>query len=204
MIIECHYCESKVDGKILGENKSCETDDSPSFKVSLLECPVCKNVILAGQELYQTGPNEYEWSDATRLWPEPERHLNWILPDLVRSSLEEAEKCYKTKAYNACAVMCGKALESICSEYKTKNKVLVGGLRELLDKQIIDKKIYEWGEALRKHRNIGAHVTVEKISKEDAKDLLDFANAICNYVFILTDKFEKFMKRKEKIENRKI
>jgi len=204
MIIECSYCESKVDGKILGENESCGIDDPFPFKASLLECPVCKNAILAGQELYQIGPDKSEWSEAQRLWPEPEKYLNWILPDLVRSSLEEAQKCYKIKAYSACAVMCGKALESICSEYKTKNKVLAGGLRELLDKQIIDKKIYEWGEALRKHRNIGAHVTGEKISKEDAKDLLDFANAICDYVFILTNKFEKFMKRKGKIENRKI
>jgi len=167
-----------------------------------LECPVCKNAILAGQELYQTGPDRYEWSDATRLWPEPEKYLDWNLPDLVRSSLEEAEKCYKAKAYNACAVMCGRALESICSEHNTKNKFLAGGLKELLDNQIIDKRIYEWGEALREHRNIGAHATGGKISKKDAKDLLDFANAICDYVFVLTNKFKDFMKRKETSEKK--
>ena len=121
---------------------------------------------------------------------------------IINMTMEEAEKCYKAKAYSASAVMCGKVLESICSKYNTKNKFLAGGLKELLDNQIIDKRIYEWGEALRKHRNIGAHVTGEKISKEDAKDLFDFANAICDYVFVLTNKFENFMKRKQKAEKK--
>jgi hypothetical protein len=202
MIIECSYCESKVDGKILIEHESFGEDEPFRFKASLLECPVCKKAILAGQELYKTGPDKYQWSGATRLWPQPEKYLDWDLPDLVRNSLEEAEKCYKAKAYGACAVMCGRVLESICSEYNIKNKFLGGGLKELLDNQIIDKRIYEWGEALRKHRNIGAHATTEKISKEDARDLLDFANAICDYIFVLTNKFENFIKRKEQPKKR--
>jgi len=93
--------------------------------------------------------------------------------------------------------MCGTVLEAICSEYATKHKVLAGGLKDLREKEVIDNRIYEWGEALRKHRNIGAHATHETISREDAKDLLDFAGAICQYVFVLTNKFETFMKRKE-------
>ena len=36
-----------------------------------------------------------------------------------------------------------------------------------------------------------------RISKEDAKGLLDFTNAICDYVFVLTKKFEMFMQRKK-------
>lgn len=72
----------------------------------------------------------------------------------------------------------------------------------MLDREIIDKRIYEWGEALRKHRNVGADATNKKISKEDARALLDFANAICDYIFVLTNKFEDFMKRKEKVKKK--
>ena len=196
MIIECPYCESKVDGKVLGEHGS--DDPFPSYKVSLLVCPVCKNAILAGQEFIQTGTDEWNWAVAKRLWPEPEKTPHWTIPDPVRDSLKEARKCYKATAHAACAVMCGRVLESICSEYNTKNKFLAGGLKELLDRQIIDKKIYKWGEVLREHRNIGAHATKKRISKEDARDLLDFANGICDYIFFLTNKFESFIKRKEK------
>lgn len=197
MIIECPFCESKVDGKSKGEHTYLDAAEEP-FKVILLECPVCGSALLGSQEMFQVDFDKYDWSDTKRLWPQPEKLINWDLPDLVRTSLDEANKCYKAKAYSACAVMCGRILEGICKEFGIKNKLLGRGLKELLDKQIIDKKIYEWGQQLRKHRNIGAHASEQKISPEDAKDLVEFANAICEYVFVLTAKFEKFMNRQEK------
>jgi len=195
MIIECPYCESKVDAKVLADHESMEYYGP--VKVIFLECPVCKDSMLGHQDYIQTGPNDFVWDDAVRVWPSPEKYLSSDLPDIVRNSLEQAKKCFKVKAYDACAVMCGRVLEGIWTEYKTKNESLKGGLKELLDKQIIDKRIYEWGEALRKHRNIGAHATKEKISKGDARYLLDFAEAICEYVFVLTKKFEMFIESKK-------
>ncbi len=201
MIIECNNCESKVDGQVLAEHEVYEDPEIPipEYKVSLLKCPVCNKAIVAVQDFIEIAKDDWDFISGVRVWPQPEKHLSWYLPDLVRASIEEAEKCYKAKAYSACAVMCGRVLEGICIEYKTKNKFLAGGLKELLDKQLIDKKIFEWGEALRLHRNIGAHATKETISREDAKDLLDFANVICDYIFVLTKKFEDFIKRKQKI-----
>lgn len=49
---------------------------------------------------------------------------------------------------------------------------------ELLERGIIDKRIYEWSEELHKHRNIAAHAEEHNISKLDAKDLYDFSLAI--------------------------
>lgn len=201
MIIECPYCESKVDAKVLAEHDSFDENLGP-FKVTFLECPVCKDSMLAFQDMIQTGPNDADWDKPVRVWPGAEKILGGHLPDIVRNSLEQAKKCFKATAYDACAVMCGRVLEGICSEYKTKTKFLRGGLKELLDKQVIDKRIYEWGEALREHRNIGAHARKEKISKEDARYLLDFAEAICEYIFILTEKFKTFMESKEKSEKK--
>ena len=198
MIIECSYCESKVDGKVIGEHVSYSYEDPFPFKTVLLECPVCKNSLLGCQELIQTGPKREEWISGNRLWPQPIVNYSWTIPNIVRDSLEEAHKCYDAKAYSACAVMCGRSLEGICKKYGTKSKILSGGLKELLDKKIIDDRLFQWGEALRQHRNLGAHATEEKISREDARDLLDFVNAICDYVFVLSDKFEKFMERKAK------
>lgn len=199
MIIECPHCESKVDGIVKGEHESHSEHDPFPFKVLLLECPVCKDSLLAGQELAQIGPEQWEWpSAATRLWPRPDDYVDLRIPHIVRNSLEEAHGCYKAGAYSACAVMCGRALEGICNKYGTQSKILAGGLKELLDKKIIDGRLHQWGEELRKHRNIAAHATGEKISKQDARDLLDFVNAICEYVFVLSDKFEKFMQRQGK------
>ena len=121
--------------------------------------------------------------------------MNWRIPELVRKSLDEAHRCYGGKAYTACAVMCGRVLETICVEHKAKNKFLAGGLKELLEMGIIDKKIFKWGEELRRHRNIGAYANLDVITKEDAKDLIEFADAICEYVFVLATKFDEFMNR---------
>ena len=198
MIIECPYCESKVDGKIIGEHAEYGQEDPCPFKILLVQCPVCKCGLVGCQELIQTGPNTEEWVNSSRLWPQPHEYLSQLIPDIVRNSLNEAKICYKARAYSACAVMCGRALEGICRFYKTKSENLYSGLKELLEKKIIDERLYQWGEALREERNLGAHASEEAISKEDAQDLLDFANAICEYIFVLSDQFEKYMQRKGK------
>ena len=91
--------------------------------------------------------------------------------------------------------MCGRTIEGVCSHHKTKSKTLAGGLKELRKNGIIDERLFEWGDELRNHRNIGAHATVKKISKEDAQDLLDFSSTICEYVFVLNEKFNRFKER---------
>lgn len=197
MLIECPYCESKVDGKVIAEHKSNDDEIGMEWKVVLLECPQCKNSVVGGHENIQVGPEKWKWSDLTRLWPSEETNVSIEIPPIARNSLVEARTCFKAKAYSACAVMSGRTLEGVCIHHKTRNKNIAGGLKELRKKGIIDERLYEWGEEIRKHRNIGAHATDEKIPKEDARDLLDFAQAICDYVFVLNNKFERFIERRK-------
>src|SRR3990170_5543755 len=194
MIIECYYCESKVDAKVLNEHIQEGDEDNPSEKRTyFLKCPACGNPMVGIQEEDPFGSSRSidgsVWTSPERVWPSPEKPLHWNLPTIVSNAMEEARKCYKAKAYRACAVMCGTALEGICVEF-TKKKYLAEGLKSLLEKKIIDSRIFEWGEALRQHRNLGAHATEHDISRRDATDLLDFTNAICDYIYDLTVKFE--------------
>jgi len=62
---------------------------------------------------------------------------------------------------------------------------------------MIDEKIWNWANALKKERNLGAHASGTDVSKEDAEDVLDFAMAICEYVYVLTTKYDDYMARKE-------
>jgi hypothetical protein len=94
--------------------------------------------------------------------------------------------------------MCGRSLEGVCRHYQTKSRYLGGGLKELRERELIDGRLFQWAEELQKSRNLSAHATGEKVSKQDARDLLDFTNAICDYLFVLTAKFEAFMKRRTK------
>ena len=92
--------------------------------------------------------------------------------------------------------MCGRALEGICLHHHKKVDSLQAGLLELLNADIIDKRLYTWSEELRKLRNLGAHASDIVVPHNDAKDVLDFLHAITDYVFVLNDKFSKFMNRR--------
>jgi len=197
MITECYFCEAKVDATVLaahvGSDDS-EFDTHGLYKISLLECPSCRSSLAVGQ--YCIGGDDPNPSKPIRLWPFPQVYLSNLIPNNIRESIEEAERCLRGGAYTACVAMSGRALEGVCRHHKTKSKYLGGGLKELKSKGIIDSRLYEWGQELQKHRNIAAHATDEIITKVDAEDLMEFVKAICEYVFVLTEKFNQFMKRK--------
>ena len=175
-----------------------QTDDYDPFIVYFLECQVCHGTMVGHADLMQIEIDKWDYTKPIRLWPNPSKNLDWRIPTSVRQSIEEARKCFSAKAYSACAVMCGRSIEALCKEHGSKKWQLAQGLKELKDKGIIDGRLFEWGEALRNRRNIGAHASDENISREDASDILDFTIAICEYVYVLTQKYEEFKKREKK------
>ena len=195
VLIECPDCESKVSAKVLAERDYPPGDEYDPFTISFLECPVCSQAMVAHSEPIQLDVNEWGMSKPSRLWPKPKKSLDWSIPSSVAKSIEDAQKCFGAQAYSACAVMCGRALEALCKEHGTKDWQLAKSLQELRDKGVIDGRIFEWGESLRDRRNIGAHASDEDVSKEDASDVLDFTMAICEYVYVLTEKYTAFKTR---------
>lgn len=108
-------------------------------------------------------------------------------PGLPLGALHEVQQaCFKARAYSACAVMCGRALEGICRHFETRSQYLGGGLKELRERSVIDGRLFEWAQALQNSRNLSAHATGQKVSKQDASDLLDFTKAICEYTFVVS------------------
>lgn len=204
MMIECSYCKSQVDAKILASHEEFDPRNDPwPYKISLLVCSSCESSLLGIQENEDTPDGISKWSKATRIWPEPKRYIPWSVPNIVRTSLEEAERCINAGAYTAAVAMSGRALEGICRHFKTKHQFLGGGIKELLDMGIIDKRIFQWSEELHKHRNIAAHAEEHNMTKEDATDLRDFVVAISEYVFVLTEKFNNFIERQKEAKKKK-
>ena len=204
MIIECSYCKAKVDAKVLAQHDEFDPEeDAFPFRASLLVCPSCKNSMLAGQELVDTRGGNQIWNSASRLWPSPKQYLSLDIPAVVRNSIEEARKCLAARAYTAAVAMSGRALEGICRHFKTKSQYLGGGLKELRDREIIDSRLFDWSEALRKHRNMAAHATKEKATEANARDLLNFVESISEYVFVLSARFEEFKKRETRAAAKK-
>jgi DNA-directed RNA polymerase subunit RPC12/RpoP len=199
MLIDCPYCRSRVDAKEHGKYSEPRHPedyyDAPDTRIVLSACPRCSSALVGKQEEHEHPDYGSYWADAERLWPEPKRVVAHSVPDIVRMSLDEADICFRGGAFAACAVMCGRSLEGVCVHFGA-GESLATGLKSLLEKNVIDQRLFTWGEELRKARNLGAHATTEKVPIEDARDVLDFAHAITEYVFVLNEKFDRFMKRR--------
>lgn len=204
--IDCPECESKIGAEILSSSDFFEEEIGVNFVVYLLKCPICSLPICAVSEIEISGTiEEPEWEEGIleRVWPYPKKHFS-DLPTSVKQSLEEAEKCLSVNANLACSVMCRRTLESLCVDLDVLGKSLPDKLKELKTKGVIDGRLAEWGEALRQMGNIGAHVSNNHISKQDATDILDFTIAICEYVYTLTGKYEEFKKRQQRQQTQPI
>lgn len=196
MLVECNHCNAVVDAKELGEKGYGPDDYGEARKYVLLECPKCESTLLGFSEVEPDEYGHWNFHSATRCWPEPNKDsLHQAIPKEVRKALQDAQKCFKAGVYSATAVMCGKAIESIC-KVKTGAKTIAKGLEKMKAQGDIDEKIWNWADALRKERNLGAHATGYDTTKEDAKDILAFAVAICDYVFVLTEQYDEYMSRK--------
>src|SRR2546428_583292 len=116
MVIECPVCESAVDAKILATHESGNIDlyGAPR-RTSFLECPRCNATMVAAEEARGIdAQNEIVWDTPLRVFPVGQRQVAGTVPAIVRDSLEEADLCFRARAYSACAVMCGRALEGMC------------------------------------------------------------------------------------------
>lgn len=193
-VIECSTCKAKVQAQVLAERVYSGGNHGDPFKYLFLECTHCQETLLGISEHVDFG-DETGWTYPERKWPEPEDPLPGSIPRSVRRALDEARRCLSTNAYMATAVMCGRAVEALCKD-KTRAKTLAEGLNRLLSEKIIDEKLFSWSEALRKERNIGAHAGETEVSWQDARDVLDFAIAISEYVYVLDEKYKAYLARK--------
>jgi hypothetical protein len=194
MIVECPRCESQVDAKVLATH-DLEDEEAAPWRVSLAACPLCGQPLLGSQELVQSDAGQWEWSAVETVWPVPARRPHPDIPDPIRESLEEAHKCWKARAFSACAVMVGRALEALCIEH-TGERTLARGLRALRDQDVLDGGLYAWSESLGEARNLGSHTMGQRTTEQDAKDLLDFAMTACEYVYVFSRPYAQHLTRR--------
>ena len=92
--------------------------------------------------------------------------------------------------------MAGRALEGLVRHFATPQTCLALGIKKLHDQGIIENRLFEWAKALHLDRNDAAHASGQNFSGQDAEDLLAFAAAICEYVFVFAERFQEFQKRR--------
>ena len=118
-------------------------------------------------------------------------------PKTIIKPYREAIKCYKANAYEACVIMCRKGIEAICIDKGETKGNLINKLNNLKSNGILENTFFNWSNQLREIGNIGAHSHDEEINKQDAKDTLEFFEALILYLYHLVEKYNKFIERKK-------
>ncbi len=193
MLIRCLECEAIVDGQELFTYEKYEDEVEMLGRYTFAKCPRCARPFLMLQVDEGSG-----FSEPSQIYPAKEKTVSPTIPKTIRSAYEEAQACFGTKAFTAAAIMCRKTLEGICEEHKVTGRNLASALKDMKDQGIIENRLFEWADALRISGNEAAHSVSVTVSAQDARDILEFTNALLEYVFTFQDKFEQFKKRRGK------
>jgi hypothetical protein len=111
------------------------------------------------------------------------------LPPQVAVDIREASLCLSSRAWNAAAAMCRRALQS-CAKNKGADpkEDLFDQLKELRDKSIIPSLVYDMADAIRKKGNVGAHPGKDpaldsNVSERDARATFGIVEQVFKYVY---------------------
>jgi len=205
----CPECNIQVEARVIAsghggfKSKALNPEDEVdaeyhgnAFHIAL--CRRCESPFLVKKSLYGV-PGEFETvTNESVLYPSTTRlAFGDAVPETVRRAYEQALRCYSSSSFDACALMCRRSLEALCKYFLLDRGPLQAKLEILSGQQIIDSRLVEWAHGIRVVGNEAAHDTDTELSKEDARDALDFAEALLTYVFVLNARFEAFSARRK-------
>ena len=169
---------------------------------AMAECPSCDNIVLIKMKIDSSG---YD-NDALvlveiipALLPNP---TDDRVKREIKIDIDEAKICFSVKAYRACAIMCRRALQTICMDNgATPDATLEDQIKELLDNGTITKKIADWATSVRWVGNDAAHPGNEEVTLEDADKILKLTEQIANNLYV-TDALSTEVDKTHKKEQR--
>ena len=205
----CPTCNMLVAAKVIADGRGGSRSDAVS-PVDWVDaeyhgehyftclCGRCSQPFLIQQSLYGI-PSEFESvTDETLLYPS-EGQLNLTgVPNTIKSAYDQASRSLSASLFEPCVLMCRKCLEATCKNLNTNGRDLNSRLQSLYDCGHIDKRLLDWAHQIRLIGNSAAHDPDLKVSKRDARDVLDFTEAILIYVYSLTARFVAFQSRHSK------
>jgi hypothetical protein len=192
----CPHCEQASNAVVRGRAywQSEDGSQGPPAEWVLVQCDHCHEPALQVREDYGGGFAE---DHPATVYPVPPR-LSPSVPAELRDEWNEAQTCFRAKAYAACVVMVRRTLEGTCAHQGVKSKTLAQGLKQLAANGLMDETLTRWANALRIVGNKGAHYTGEEVAREDAEDALAFAEALLDHIYVLRQRFTQFLARLEK------
>lgn len=166
-------------------------------------CRRCDQPFLIRQSLYGI-PGEFESiTDESVLYPTESNLIQEALPKSVKTAYDQAARSLKASLFEPCVLMCRKCLEAVCKTLGAQGRDLSKRLVSLSEAGHIDSRLLSWAHEIRLVGNEAAHEMEIPVTKEDARDILDFTEAILIYVFSLTKRFESLKVRRTRSDTEK-
>jgi Domain of unknown function (DUF4145) len=189
--LTCTKCAEATLAAGLATAEIHDPESGPPARFTFVQCTKCGHPAVMAQEDYGVG-----WDSPLRIWPEPPRFLSYAIPERLRDEAEQARRCFECRAYTASVVMVRRTLEGLCREHGINQHPLAEALKQMRSQGHLDDRLLEWSDGLRVLGNQGAHYTGQKVSPEDARDALDLAEAMLDYIYVFAAKYDRFKSRR--------
>jgi len=196
VIVECSDCNSRVSAEVVGRVQVAD-EGSFYYITELAKCPECHGPIVACHSVdHWGGPDDYDRSSPVRVWPKPVRQLAPEVPQSARDAFDEAQRCMGVQAHTAAAFLARRVLEGIAVDQGARRGTLAAKLKRLKIDGVIDGRLADWAEGLRVVGNDAAHDVDKPVSRDDAADVLTFAEALADYIYTFRVRYDRFVTRR--------
>ncbi len=204
----CPTCNILVEAKVIARGFGGARSDavSPNDEVdreyhgdyySIAICRRCNGPFLVRESCFTGLAESWTDTDEAVLYPAASGPKIEGLPDSIGRAVTQAHRSFATASYDACALMCRRALEALCKNLSAKGGDLAQQLANLKEQGRIDSRLRDWANSVRLVGNEAAHDVDAAVTAEDARDILEFTEALLMYVFTLDSKFRAFEARHE-------
>ena len=121
----------------------------------------------------------------SKVYPSPlPRSTDERIPELIKNDFDEALLCLSVGANRGAAVLARRALQAMCKDKGSTKKDLKDQIDELFTKNIITEDLKEWSHEVRYVGNDAAHPNGVEVDKEDAEEIIDLLDSLCEVLYV--------------------
>ncbi len=171
------------------------SDKEPPSRWAAHRCTTCGSLITFKGEPGSPVAN----SIIVAMFPEA-KIAHTDIPEPARTFLQQA---YETlHAPDAAAVMAGSAVDAMLKLHKLTEGSLYARIDEALESNLLTKGMADWAHSVRLGSNRPRHADEKHphVSPGEAKQSVDFAEALGNFLFVLTARIDRGIKAAEAAE----
>jgi hypothetical protein len=195
---ECPHCSTKSYFRPMATylEQAVHHPSTHKFNANIVcacECESCKGFILVRG--FRTIPTlqKPEPFELVAVYPlgMADEQVEADVPPEIAGDFREALRCEWIKAFKACVVMCGRAVQASVIALGGEGNTLVLQIDDLAKKGVITEPLRRFAHAVRLTRNVGAHPDkdgLKDVQPKDAADMIEFTREFLHHVYVMPAK----------------